>query len=80
MQDEINLAPIGDAEAVVDGLFGLIYLYPSDYFIVFGSLSSMDRVLWLCFDHPLQLLVFYYPFFGCFCAAALVRHPSFLAF
>ena len=39
MQDEINLPPIGDAEAVVDGLFGLIYLYPSDYFIVFGSLS-----------------------------------------
>tara|TARA_R110000751_G_scaffold135206_2_gene237947 strand:- start:716 stop:904 length:189 start_codon:yes stop_codon:yes gene_type:complete len=39
MPDEINSLPIGDAEAVVDGLFGLIYLYPSDYFIVFGSLS-----------------------------------------
>ena len=39
MQDEINLPPIGDVEAAVDGLFGLIYLYPSDYFIVFGSLS-----------------------------------------
>ena len=32
-------APIGDAEAVVEGLFGLIYLYPSDYLIVFGSLT-----------------------------------------
>ena len=32
-------APVGDAEAVVDGLFGLIYLYPSDYLIVFGSLT-----------------------------------------
>ena len=31
--------PVGDVEAAVDGLFGLIYLYPSDYFIVFGSLS-----------------------------------------
>ncbi len=39
MDSDINSAPIGDAEAVVDGLFGLIYLYPSDYFIVFGSLS-----------------------------------------
>ena len=39
MQDEISLPPIGDAEAVVDGLFGLIYLYPSDYLIVFGSLT-----------------------------------------
>ena len=39
MEETINLAPIGDAEAVVDGLFGLIYLYTSDYFIVFGSLS-----------------------------------------
>ena len=32
-------APIGDAVAVVDGLFGLIYLYPSDYLIVFGCLT-----------------------------------------
>jgi|TARA_B100000073_G_scaffold331269_1_gene320518 hypothetical protein len=39
MQETINLPPTGDAEAVVDGLFGLIYLYPSDYLIVFGSLS-----------------------------------------
>tara|TARA_Y100000592_G_scaffold7473_3_gene10617 strand:- start:655 stop:837 length:183 start_codon:yes stop_codon:yes gene_type:complete len=39
MQDEINISPVGDAEAVVDGLFGLIYLYPSDYLIVFGSLT-----------------------------------------
>ena len=39
MEETINLPPVGDAEAVVDGLFGLIYLYPSDYFIVFGSLS-----------------------------------------
>ena len=39
MQEEINLPPIGDAEAVVDGLFGLIYLYPSDYLIVLGSLT-----------------------------------------
>jgi|TARA_R100001530_G_scaffold17525_2_gene15174 hypothetical protein len=35
----INEAQIGDAEAVVDGLFGLVYLHPSDYFIVIGSLS-----------------------------------------
>ncbi len=39
MQEEINLPPVGDAEAVVDGLFGLIYLCPSDYLIVFGSLT-----------------------------------------
>ena len=39
MQEEISYAPIGDVEAAVDGIFGLIYLYPSDYFIVFGSLS-----------------------------------------
>ena len=39
MQEEISLPPIGDAEAVVDGLFGPIYLYSSDYLIVFGSLT-----------------------------------------
>ena len=39
MQDEINFAPVGDVEAAVDGIFGLIYLYPSDYFIVFDALS-----------------------------------------
>ena len=32
-------ARMGDIEAAVDGIFGLIYLYPSDYFIVFGSLT-----------------------------------------
>jgi hypothetical protein len=39
MQEEISYTPIGDVEAAVEGIFGLIYLYPSDYFIVFGSLS-----------------------------------------
>jgi hypothetical protein len=39
MQEGINNVPVGDVEAAVDGIFGLIYLYPSDYFIVFGSLS-----------------------------------------
>ncbi|WP_339654457.1 hypothetical protein [uncultured Salegentibacter sp.] len=39
MQDETNNIPIGDVEAAVEGLFGLIYLHPSDYFIVIGSLS-----------------------------------------
>lgn len=39
MQEEINYLPIGDGEAVVDGLFSLIYLHPSDYFIVIGSMS-----------------------------------------
>ena len=39
MKDEFNFAPLGDVEDSVVCLFGLIYLYPSDYFIVFGSLS-----------------------------------------
>ncbi len=39
MPEGTNNVPIGDVEAAVDGIFGLIYLYPSDYFIVFGSLS-----------------------------------------
>jgi hypothetical protein len=35
----INEAPVGDVEAAVDGFFGLVYLHPTDYLLVIGSLT-----------------------------------------